>query len=47
MALSSNRAAASKSLQALKLAIVSIRDITPIARNGCRLPGHNVKWVKR
>ncbi|AUG34177.1 30S ribosomal protein S11 [Candidatus Hodgkinia cicadicola] len=35
---SANRDAVLKSLQALELTIVSIRDITPIAHNGCRPP---------
>ncbi|AUG33873.1 30S ribosomal protein S11 [Candidatus Hodgkinia cicadicola] len=33
-----NRDAVLKSLQALELTIVSIRDITPVAHNGCRPP---------
>ncbi|AUG91525.1 30S ribosomal protein S11 [Candidatus Hodgkinia cicadicola] len=35
---SANRDAVLKSLQALELTVVSIRDITPIAHNGCRPP---------
>lgn len=33
-----NRDAVLKSLQALELTIVSIRDVTPVAHNGCRPP---------
>ncbi|XXM93284.1 MAG: 30S ribosomal protein S11 [Candidatus Hodgkinia cicadicola] len=36
--INANRDAALRALQALELTILSVRDITPVAHNGCRPP---------